>query len=179
MSDNRQIIPFPLPMYLATYFGNKLSSNPELMTDGSYAKPFHVDYKSVFGKYVLNLIEETNRKQVKEEGIVFYISVSNTLGSNYKDIPEGRVSHLKLSNAAIKKITSRFKAAFEMQLMSFISGVGFEYKSDSENGRYRTRAIRQFCKENNVMYTPQNLNSWKKQHQRLGKTYKELIYSCL
>lgn len=177
--SNRQTIPFPLPEYLATYFGNKLNTDPDLMTDGSFAKPFYVSRTSDFGKYVLSLLKKATSKNKREDYILFYISISNYAGDHDKDIAVGKYSFLQLDEKAIKKIVNRFKSVFEMQLMAYISGAESQYQSEAENKRVRTRAIREFCKENNVLYSPQNLEAWKKQHQRLKKSRKELIYNCL
>lgn len=179
MSKNRQILPFDLPEYLATYYGNKLSTNPDQYTNGSYETPFYVDSFSSIGKFILEQLEPTSIKPKKVNTIPFYISVSNLAGNNKKEIPQGRLTFLRIRPEGLEKITNRLKELFEFQLMSYISGAESVYKSEVENKRIRTKAIRRFCEENNVFYTPQNMEAWKKQHQRQKNKRKRLVYMFL
>ncbi|WP_378186880.1 hypothetical protein ACE939_00845 [Aquimarina sp. W85] len=189
MSNNRQILPFPLPQYLATYFGNKLNTKEHLLSNGSLAKPFYVDMFSPFGIFVYEKLSKANKPEVLKKGMTFFIEVSLTAGSNFKNVVEGRYALMGLDENAIKEIELRFKAAFERELLAYVAGAESQHevslkrertgKRCTENYRVRTRAIKRFCEKNNVLYTDKNLEAWKKRCHRAKKKHTELIYNAL
>ena len=178
---SRQIIPFPLPVYLATYFGNKLTAEPRRLRSGTFDDPFLVTSKSEFGHYLLKQLRPTNKpyqhSQVKASS--FYISVSNYAGNNDPEIIVAHRHFINLPSEAVARIEGKFKAVFKSHLLLYVRGAESEGLSASENARVRTRAIRNFCEENHVIYTDKNLVAWKKMCQRNKYSPKPLIYGLL
>ncbi|WP_416440462.1 hypothetical protein ACH3O9_11305 [Leeuwenhoekiella sp. A16] len=174
---NRQIIPFPLPIYLATFFGNKLGTEQCELRDGSFENPFFVNLHSDFGAFVLRKLSPARAPAKKDTAVNFYISVSIRAGNNQPDILQGNRHFLKLDKQAMREIEEKFRTVFRTQLSIFVSGA--ESERESENSRIRTRAIRTFCHNNHVIYTDKNLTAWKKMCQRNKKSAKPLIYGLL
>ncbi|WP_074406638.1 hypothetical protein [Aquimarina megaterium] len=187
--SKKQIIPFPLPEYLATYFGNKLNTKTHLLTNGSLVKPFHVDMSSSFGRFVCTKLSKANKPTVLEKGMTFFIEVSLTAGSNFAEVVEGRYALMEFTDQAINEITLRFKAAFERELLAYVAGAESQHedtlksfpskRKTAETSRVRTKAIKRFCHNNHVLYSDKNLEAWKKRCQRYKTKHKDLIYNAL
>ncbi|WP_271407423.1 hypothetical protein [Tenacibaculum soleae] len=176
MSTNpkSQIIPFPLPPYLATFFSNQITTEPVLTKDGSKAKPFSVRRDSRFGEFLLRQLKKTNKPPVIKEGFTFFIEVSESQTNKNNSIADGRSSFLNFSDEDFTAITSVFKNLFDSLLIehvsAFIDGVKTE-NPDKKRG-VQLAAILNFCKKYGVLFSDTNLMAWKKMLQREFKKEK-------
>ena len=176
---NRQIIPFPLPVYLATYFGNRLATIPTKLRDGSHKNPFLVSGHNDYGDYILRHLTVAHAPHIYKGKHPFFISVSNWQGNTNWHNVSGKRNFICLDNIAVKKVTEKLNAAFRAHMITFVRGAESVTSSKSENKRVRTLAIRNFCEENHVIYSDKNLVAWKKMCQRNKHKPKTLIYSTL
>ena len=175
---NCQIIPFNLPTYLATYFGNKLSSKKEVLNSGSYEDPFEVSGFSEYGNLILKSIKPVNSPYVYNSSDKLFISFSDRAGSYIK---KRRVRldryFWELSGEDLENVEKTLSIVFKSHLSLFV--LGAERINKGVAKRNRTDAIRDFCEINNVIYSDTNLSTWKKMCQRNNNDPKKLIYSLL
>jgi hypothetical protein len=166
-SSYTQIIPFPLPAYLATFFATQITTKPVLTKDGSYAKPFSVRRDSKFGDFLLRHLSKTNKVKVKE-GFTFYIEVSEPQTIQSSEIVDARSSFVEFSEESILEITKIFKTVFESHLtehvMAFYDGVKFI--NPTKQRGIKREAIFNFCKKYGVKFSNKNLSTWEKMIQR-------------
>lgn len=170
MSQNpkSQIIPFPLPPYLASFFSNQITTEPVLARDGSKVKPFSIRRDSRFGDFLLMQLSKANKPPMLKEGYTFFIEVTENQTIINKNIPDGRSSFLCFNEEVFLKIQSIFKVLFDSLLIEHVSafsdGVHNE-TPDKKRGVYHT-GILNFCKKYGVLFSDTNLRTWKKMLQR-------------
>lgn len=169
-SQTSQIIPFPLPPYLASYFSNKITTETIICNDGSRAKPFNVKRNSAFGTFILRCLDKKEKVNIVNNQITFFIKVDDYKTSKDSKIVNSKYSFVGLSDEAITDIVKVFKSIFLESLKSYVAGA-VEVTNlyvDRKRG-IQKQAIINFCKKNNVIYTNQNLASWKKALYRDSK----------
>lgn len=159
--ETSQIIPFPLPPYLATYFANKITSQPVISSDGSQVKPFSVKRDSAFGAFILRCFSKQERPVFVKEGFTFFIKFEEHQTTQEKNTVNARYSFVGLSSESIKEIIKVFKAVFEESLKNYVAGAEEVTRKfvDRERG-IQKEAIMNFCKKHKVTYTNQNLQAW-------------------
>lgn len=176
MSQNpkSQIVPFPLPPYLASFFSNQITTEPVLARDGSLAKPFAVRRDGRFGNFLLMQLNKTNKPPVLNDGHTFFIEVKDSQTKISNAIPDGRSSFLNFSKEDFSQIQGVFKVLFDSLLIEHVSaftdGVRNE-KPTKKRGVYHT-GILNFCRKYGVIFTDTNLCTWKKMLQREFKKEK-------
>ncbi|NQY29960.1 MAG: hypothetical protein HRT69_10875 [Flavobacteriaceae bacterium] len=179
MNDNNQIVPFPLPIYLSTFFANQLTTEVETLIDGSDVKAFHIRKKSELGKFILRRLKPTYKKPKIQEGITLYLSVENRKGERDKKQVDKRYSFVEFDEQGIKEITNFLKPIFEMTLISWCNGAQYINELKENVKGVRNKAIVEFCKKNGVTYTNQNIDAWQKLIYRDKKTDKPLLHRLL
>lgn len=160
-SPSSQIIPFPLPAYLASYFANKITSSPQITSDGSFAKPFSIKRDSAFGAFILRSFSKMDRPLHVKEGFTFFIKVDDHQTTQEKTIVNSRYSFVGLDENSVKEITKVFKAVFEEALFNYVLGAEeVTCKFVDRKRGIQKEAIQNFCKKYKVIYTNQNLQAW-------------------
>lgn len=166
--EDTQIIPFPLPHYLATYFANLLTTEPILMSDGSFAKPFNIKRNSDFGKLILRYLSKSSRPPEIKTGFTFFVKITDHQTKKNPSIVDGRRSFLHFKENDLQDITDLFKSIFEQHLIEHVTASNDAIKRilpEKERGIIKP-AIRNFCKKYGVIFSDQNLEAWKKMIQR-------------
>jgi len=120
--SSSQVIPFPLPSYLATYFANRITTETIILQDGTYAKPFHVKRNSAFGKFICRCFTKSEKPIFIEKGFTFFIKVEDHKTTQEKLTVNSRYSFLELSESTVNDIIEIFKELFEDNLKNYVSG---------------------------------------------------------
>lgn len=158
-----QIIPFPLPPYLASYFANKITTSPQITMDGSYAKPFRIKRDSPYGAFLLRSFSKIDRPLYSKDGFTFYISVNDHQTAQDKRVVNSKYSFIGLDENSVKEVTKVFKAIFEEALFNYVIGAEEVTNKFVERKRgIKMKAILNFCEKYKVTYTNQNLQAWVK-----------------
>ncbi|MCD8435883.1 hypothetical protein LNJ03_11320 [Tenacibaculum dicentrarchi] len=167
-NPNYQVIPFPLPPYLASFFANQITTEPVLTRDGSKAKPFKVRRDSRFGSFLLRQLTKTNRPVIVSEGDTFFIEVSEIQTKKTKDIVDARYSFLNFKPEDIVEIQDVFKLLFESILIEYVSGFrdGITTIEPSKKRGVIHNGIMLFCKKYGVVFSNKNISSWKRMLNR-------------
>lgn len=156
-----QIIPFPLPSYLATYFANKITTEPVITADGSYAKPFSIKRDSLFGSFVFRCLSKQDKPVYFKKGITFFIKFNEHQTTQESNTVNARYSFVGLSEESVKEITKVFKTVFEENLKSYVAGAEDVTRKFIERERgIQKEAIINFCEKYSVTYTNKNLQAW-------------------
>ena len=165
-----QIIPFPLPPYLATFFANKITTDQVICNDGSIAKPFNIKRNSAFGSFILNCLSSREKKNIISDEMTFFIRVNDCQTTQNKRTVNSKFCFVGLSDDSIQEIRKVFKSVFDESLMNYVAGAEdvANLYVNRERG-IRKRAILHFCKKNKVIYTNQNLDAWNKMIYRANK----------
>lgn len=180
VSQNAQILPFSLPDYLATYFGNRLTKSLTSNT-GAYDDPFIVYENTYLGKRVLKLLTQTDRfpkYEIQDHSFFIRLPLSSTANSI---IRSNRYIY-EFSEEGLVKLRSVLNQIFQDRLLNFVKGAEFAYnkvRQGDQIKRIRTQAIESFCASNNVIYNDKNLAAWQKMCSRYKKQDKTLIYSII
>ncbi len=167
--SSTQIIPFPLPPHLASYFAGQITTTPVEIGD-KVAKPFLVDRSSEFGKFIYRCLTKSNRPKFAKKGYTFFIEVSKWVSVKDKMTEDARYSFIELKEEEIKEITEVFKSVFETALFNFVAGSRFAFfKFTNKKRGYLKSSILEFCNFHGVTYTDQNLMAWEKAISRTIK----------
>lgn len=175
-----QIIPFPLPGYLASFFSNLITSNPIITNDGSKVKPYVVNRDSNFGTFILRQLSKAKRPPIKE-GDCFYIKVLEYQTHEDKYTEDVRSSLLEFSDETINEITKIFKSFFESILIEHVTAYKDGVHSQNPNKKRGLihPAIINFCTKYGVIFSDTNISTWKKLIQRNENKPKPFIMRCL
>ncbi len=179
MKLQKQIIPFPLPPYLASYFANQITARP-IALDSVTVKPFSVDRYSSFGKFIYRCLSKTNRPKFETKGYTFFIEISEPTTALDTMTEDARYSFIELKEEEIKEITGVFKTFFDTALFNFVAGARFSFMKFTNKQRgYLKASILEFCNIHGVNYTDQNLMAWEKSINRTLKKRKCLTSNML
>lgn len=158
-----QIVPFPLPHYLATYFASKITTEPIISADGSYVKPFSIKRDSAFGAFIFRCFSKSEKPVVLDRGFTFFIQFKEHQTAQEANIVNARYSFVDLKPETVKEINKVFKAVFDESLKSYVAGAEEVTRKFVDRKRgIQKEAIINFCKKNKVTYTNQNLQAWVK-----------------
>lgn len=162
-NPNYQVIPFPLPPYLASFFSNKITTVSCINNDGSKIKPFQVNRHSIFGSFLLRILEKQERPNFIENGYTFFLKIENHIISQEKNTPNSKYSFVDFDEKSVSEIIKVFKAFFEEALFNYVAGAEeITYKFSQKKRGVKTSAIESFCKKYGVIYSNKNLIAWEK-----------------
>ena len=164
--DRSQIIPFPLPEYLAQFISAQLDTPIEIINDTIRAKAMHIRANTPLGKFILRCTEKTDKPTLVKKGLTMYITVSTHAGKHDGKMVEARGTFLTLTEEAIKDITDLFEATFKTQLVEFVDGV--MYGNNFKKGK-RNKAIATFLEKYNINPSKSDFERFKKMYYREKK----------
>ena len=144
MTDNHQLIPFPIPDYLAQFLAHKLNTK---------------------------IRNHDGLPCIKVERYTLLGKISNHSGDHDSSIPNGKRYFLKLNPTASNDLAIALKSEFEEALLMFVKGAEYAHKKNGWNPMQKRKGIRkhailEFCKTNEVNLEKRTLDSLFKMVQR-------------
>lgn len=164
-SDNKHIIPFPLPEHLFIFISERLSSPVKCLDEQLNIKYFYIKNKRSLSKYILKHLEFSCSKPVISNS-ERCISFSDTIRVQDKTLVEGRFEYLFFSNNSIAEMTNFFEELFRESLIDFITGSNFgaSYKKGP-----RRFALVTFLEKYNLHGDKLAFEKYKKHYERYKK----------
>ena len=171
MTANYQLIPFPVPEYLACYFAGKLNTQIKAI---DHCKVIEVSRTSKMGTIIINSIEKDTRKVRHKTSADYYLKISNYISDHHYNVPDGEKCFLGIKSEMANSIIELIKIDFDNSLISFVEGAEFAHKKngweDSQKRKgIRKHAIEKFLLKNQVSFDKKKLETFFKMFQRYKK----------
>ena len=169
MTDNFQLVPLPIPAYLAQFLAFKLKTTYHKVADHL---EIDVQRYSYFGRLILSELEAVPyaKPAAIKEGEIF-LRISNHSGNEFRGTPRGATNLLALPELSVKKLQLLLKTDFEDACIIFVNGATFAhtvngwYPSQKRKGVQKA-AIMEFCKVHQVDLEEKSFTALMKMCQR-------------
>ena len=168
MTDNHQLIPFPIPDYLAQFLAHKLNTK---IRNHDGLPCIKVERYTLLGKTILRSLEKDLRFSSRKTTKGIFLKISNHSGDHDSSIPNGKRYFLKLNPTASNDLAIALKSEFEEALLMFVKGAEYAHKKNGWNPMQKRKGIRkhailEFCKTNEVNLEKRTFDSLFKMVQR-------------
>lgn len=168
MRANYQLISFPIPTYLETYFASKLNSTIEHLKNG--IRYIEVSRHTLYGKDLHLLLTKRDQTKELETKANLYIKFSDWSG-NYNSAPRGDLYFYDIPEHLKKRLVEIVKDDFDDALLAFVKGAEFAHAHngwmpDQKRKGIRKKAISEFCLSYNANFTKKDISKFIKMVQR-------------
>lgn len=176
MTNNKQLLPFPLPAYLAQFVTHQLNVPIEIISEGKKVKALHLYRNTALGKFIYRSLRKSNKTSFKEDGITLFIAVSDFAGNNDPLIPCGRNCFLSLSKEETQDIVQIFENLFDVSFLEFVRGAEFGYTYTNKRKGIVHKSIIEFMDIYKI--SPENIkfDALVKRYQRAKKRETQVLH---
>ncbi|UOB16591.1 hypothetical protein [Abyssalbus ytuae] len=168
MADNFQLIHFPAPEYLVSYFSSLVKSEIQIING---IKTIEINRSSDIGKIIITSIDKQSKKIKHTNLDDYYLKISNFIGNNYSGSVRGDRHFLFIEESKMNNIMEMIKHHFDYSLINFVDGAEYAHRKNGweENQKrkgIRKAAIQTFLQKNNVNLGNKSLENFFKMFQR-------------
>lgn len=165
MSQNFQLVPFPVPEHLLYYFSRKLGSEVEEINNFSSCTASVIKKNTFYGEKIYSTLGRA--KYYKTPRVNFYLKISNSLKRQNKKLPDGRYVQYEVLEDTIIFIEKYLKEMLKTELVAYVDGALFSYQTVKGTKKGIThKAIAKFMFENRINIDSSTFETFRKMHYR-------------